>query len=110
MSQLEHCDDGPREDAGTSYYGTVATTPEGAARLRALPQSIELITAPAEPSTLTLAELAAELRIGMTKAHQMARTDALPIPTLKVGREYRFSRRALERWLDGDAAQRDDAA
>ncbi len=63
-----------------------------------------------ESGTLTLSELAAELRIGMTKAHEMARAGTLPIPTLKVGREYRFSRRALKRWLDGKAGEHDDAA
>ncbi len=68
------------------------------------------VSTPAESGTLTLAELAAELRIGMTKAHEMARAGTLPIPTLKVGREYRFSRRALERWLDSEASQHDDAA
>lgn len=67
-------------------------------------------TEPAESGTLTLAELAAELRIGMTKAHDLARRDAFPIPTLKIGREYRFSRRALERWLNRKAGQHDDAA
>jgi len=68
------------------------------------------LDAPAESGTLTLTELAAELRIGMTKAHELARADALPIPALKVGREYRFSRRALERWRDGEAVTSDDAA
>lgn len=60
--------------------------------------------------TLTLAELAAVLQIGMTKAHEMARAGTLPIPVLKVGRTYRFSRRALERWLESDAGQHDDVA
>jgi len=43
-----------------------------------------------EPETLTLAEVAARFRIGMTKAHELARNNAFPFPTLRLGREYRF--------------------
>lgn len=64
----------------------------------------------AEPPTLTLAELAALERIGMTKALEMARRNAFPFPVLRLGREYRFSRRAYERWRDGETATADDAA
>lgn len=66
------------------------------------------LPSPVEPDTLTLAELAAHLNIGMTRAYEMARAGTLPIPALKIGREYRFSRRALERWLDSGLT--DDAA
>jgi excisionase family DNA binding protein len=62
-----------------------------------------------QPDTLTLAELAARLDIGMTRAYEMARAGTLPVPTLKIGREFRFSRRALERWLD-TTTDADDAA
>ncbi len=65
---------------------------------------------PEESGTLTLAELAAELKIGMTTAYELARRDALPIPTLRLGRQFRFSRRALTRYLNGEAGQNDDAA
>jgi excisionase family DNA binding protein len=68
--------------------------------------------ATANPSreTLTLAQLAETLDISMTTAYEMARAGTLPIPTLRLGRQFRFSRRALERWLDSDAGQHDDAA
>lgn len=63
------------------------------------------------PDTMTLAELAARLDIGMTKAREMAKAGTLPVPTLRVGRQYRFSRRAFLRWLEGDSAERSyDAA
>jgi len=70
-------------------------------------------TAPArmpvpESPTLTLDELAALERIGMTKARDLARRNAFPFPVLKLGREYRISRKAYERWRDGTSG--DDAA
>lgn len=58
---------------------------------------------PSPPETLTLDELAAALHISLTTAYQMARTNALPIPALKLGRQWRFSRRALYRYLDGES-------
>jgi len=60
------------------------------------------VSSPTEPATLTLAELATRLDIGMTKAYDLARRNELPVPALKVGREFRFSRLALERWLEGE--------
>ncbi len=70
-------------------------------------------TAPARPPeskspTLTLEELAGFERIGMTKCRDLARRNAFPFPVLKIGREYRISRKAYERWRDGEQA--DDAA
>ena len=61
-----------------------------------------------EPPTLTLDEFAALERIGMTKARDLARRNAFPFPILKLGREYRISRKAYERWRDG--ASDDDVA
>ncbi len=55
-----------------------------------------------EPDTMTLAELAGRLDIGMTKARELARDGKLPIPTLRIGRQYRFSRRAFVRWLEAN--------
>lgn len=49
---------------------------------------------------MTLEELACDLGIGMTKAYAMAKENRLPIPALKVGREFRFSRVAYERIVD----------
>jgi len=64
-----------------------------------------------ERDTLTLSELADRLSIGKTRAYELAQKNDLPIPTLRIGREYRFSRRTLERWLESDqAADADNAA
>ncbi len=52
--------------------------------------------------TLTLAEFAALERMGMTRVREMARAGTLPVPVLRLGREYRISRKAYERWRDGD--------
>lgn len=73
-----------------------------------MPLSITL--PPAPQHTLTLAELAEVLNIGRTQAYELARRDELPIPTLKIGRQFRFSRRALERWLDRERAALPDAS
>lgn len=54
--------------------------------------------------TLTLEELAAALDISLTTAYQLARTNTLPIPALKLGRQWRFSRRVLDRYLDSGTA------
>ncbi len=59
-----------------------------------------------EPDTMTLDELRTRLQIGQTKALELARADAFPIPTLRVGRHYRFSRRAFQQWLGAGAAER----
>lgn len=62
----------------------------------------------AQNPTLTLDELAALERIGMTKCRDLARRNAFPFPVLRLGREYRVSVKAYERWRDGDAVD-DDA-
>lgn len=64
-----------------------------------------LISTPVESVTMTLAELATCLHIGKTKAYDLARHNQLPVPTLKVGREFRFSRPALQRWLESGGTQ-----
>ncbi len=48
---------------------------------------------------LTLEELRQVLRLGKTAMHEMARTNSLPIPVIRAGRQYRFSRRALDELL-----------
>lgn len=60
---------------------------------------------PSPRETLTLEELAAALDIGLTTAYELARKNALPIPALKLGRQWRFSRRALYRYLDGETVE-----
>jgi len=49
--------------------------------------------------TISLAELADALGIGMTAAYDAAQRNDLPVPVIRVGRQYRFSKQALERIL-----------
>ncbi len=49
--------------------------------------------------TLTIAEMAELLGISRTVCYELAARDELPVPVLRVGRQYRFSRRALDELL-----------
>lgn len=69
--------------------------------------SSDSLTVPGSP-TLTLAEFADLERLGMTAVREMARRGTLPVPVLRIGRQYRISRKAYERWRDGELAK--DAA
>lgn len=51
---------------------------------------------------MTLDELMEATGWGRTVVYLGAKTDTLPIPTLRMGRRYYFSRRAYERYLDGE--------
>lgn len=53
-------------------------------------------SSPTDDQFLTLEELRRTLRIGKTAANELARLNALPVPAIRAGRQYRFSRRALE--------------
>ncbi len=49
--------------------------------------------------TLTLEELAARMGISRTVAYELARADRLPVPVIRVGRRFLFSRKAYERLI-----------
>lgn len=51
--------------------------------------------------TLTLDELAARMGISRTVAYELARADRLPVPVIRVGRRFLFSRPAYERLIEG---------
>ncbi len=53
--------------------------------------------------TLTLEELAQRLGISMTVAYELANRDDLPVPVIRVGRRFLFSRHAYDALM---AAQR----
>lgn len=53
-----------------------------------------------ERDTLDLDELSQRLGISLTVGYELAKADRLPIPAIRVGRQYRFSRRAFERLMD----------
>ncbi len=55
---------------------------------------------PIDRDTLTLDELAQRMGISLTVAYELARANKLPVPTIRVGRQYRFSRRAYDALLE----------
>ncbi len=57
------------------------------------------------PDFMSLEELAARMGISVSLAYQLAREDKLPVPAIRPGRRYLFSRRAYERVLE---SQHDD--
>jgi excisionase family DNA binding protein len=59
-------------------------------------------------ATISLEEFAQITGRGMTSIRMMARAGTLPVPCVKLGREYRIPRRAVEAWLSLNA--HDDAA
>ena len=52
--------------------------------------------------TLTLEEFAALERLGMTSVRKMAQTNTFPFPILRIGRQYRISRKVYEAWREGN--------
>lgn len=64
-----------------------------------------------DQDTMSLEEFARRLGIGLTTAYEQARKNVLPIPAIRIGRQYRFSRRAYDRLLDaGHGAPNTDEA
>ncbi|QXC59361.1 helix-turn-helix domain-containing protein [Aquihabitans sp. G128] len=55
-----------------------------------------------DPAVLTLAEAAAELRIGRSTAYELAARGAFPVPVLTIGTSKRVSRRHLEAYIEGE--------
>lgn len=48
---------------------------------------------------LTIEELAAYLRIPKSTLYKLVREEK--VPSVKVGRHWRFQKRAIDRWLEG---------
>ena len=61
----------------------------------------------AESHTLTVEEVAARLGISRTLAYELAKTNRLPAPTIRLGRRLVVSRLALDRVLVGEPVHRD---
>jgi excisionase family DNA binding protein len=59
-----------------------------------------------EPDTLTLEELSKRMGISLTVAYELAKADKLPVPVIRVGRQYRFSRRAYDALMTGQHTDR----
>lgn len=48
------------------------------------------------PEFMSLKELSERTGISLTRTYQLAREDRLPVPTIRFGRQFRFSRKAYE--------------
>lgn len=59
------------------------------------------IVEPFAPDFMSLEELAARMGISVSLAYQLARADRLPVPTVRPGRRFLFSRKAYEALLTG---------
>ncbi len=59
-----------------------------------------------DPDTMTLEELAHRMGISLTVAYELARRNALPVPVIRVGRQYRFSRQAYDVLMSGQHPSR----
>ena len=56
--------------------------------------------------TLTLAEIADRLGLGKTTAYELARRNELPVPAIRIGRQYFFSRAAFEDLMSAQHQER----
>jgi len=54
------------------------------------------------PFVMTLMEAAVALGIGRTTAYRLARADRFPLTLIRVGKQYRVSRRSLQDMLADD--------
>lgn len=59
-----------------------------------------------DSDAMTLEELAHRMGISLTVAYELARRDNLPVPVIRVGRQYRFSRRAYDALMAGQHPSR----
>jgi excisionase family DNA binding protein len=59
---------------------------------------------------LSLVEFAHLLGIGKTTAYELAQRNELPVPVLRVGRQYRVSRKAYDALLSAQHARNLDKA
>jgi excisionase family DNA binding protein len=57
------------------------------------------VTLPETPEIMTLAELSAYLRVDEGELQQKVNAGELPVR--RFGEEWRFSRQAIERWMEG---------
>jgi excisionase family DNA binding protein len=62
------------------------------------------MTVETEPELLTIEESARLLRIGRSRAYEMAASGTMP-GLVRLGRSLRVSRRALLRWVDSHAGE-----
>lgn len=46
--------------------------------------------------TMNLEELAHRMGVSLTVAYELAKNNRLPVPVIRIGRQYRFSRKAYD--------------
>lgn len=61
---------------------------------------MQTFTTPQRPELLGSEEMREILGIGRSGFYELARRDALPVPTIRVGKRLMFSRRAVEEMLN----------
>ncbi len=66
-------------------------------------------TAPTDRATATIEEVAVSFGIARSTAYELAKSDRLPVPVIRLGRRMVVSRAALDRVLAGEGAPRADA-
>jgi excisionase family DNA binding protein len=71
-------------------YPTTKERPQMAGNPAPIPDPVKM-------PLLTIDEVAAVLRMSKTKAYQLAKTDCLPCPVVKVGKSYRIPTASLMR-------------
>jgi excisionase family DNA binding protein len=72
-----------------------ATEKEGA---RAMKRPADSVTSRAEPDMImTVSELAGYLRVHATTIYRLLKDNR--VPAFRVGSDWRFSRRAIDRWM-----------
>ena len=55
---------------------------------------------PIEPDVMTLEEMAQRMGRSYHVVYELARQDRLPVPVIRVGRRYLFSRKAYEQVMN----------
>jgi predicted DNA-binding transcriptional regulator AlpA len=60
-----------------------------------------------DQDTMTLLELRTRLGLSQTSAYELASRDALPIPVIRVGRQFRFSKRAWDQLMSSQHGERE---
>lgn len=68
-------------------------------------QRLPLTTKSERAEALTVNELAEMLGETPKSIYKRAQNGTLPFPVLRLGRSIRFSRRAVEAWLEGEQSQ-----
>lgn len=62
-------------------------------------------TARTDRATATIEEVAAAFGIARSTAYELAKTDRLPIPVIRLGRRLVVARAAMDRVLAGEATR-----